>query len=76
MLELLREYKKKVKSNWLFPTTYGNDDERPKNPNEFTLKFKVIIREMGLAESLRVKIYAHLQYEYNKSLANTNLNSI
>ena len=51
MLELLREYKKKVKSNWLFPTTYGNDDERPKNPNEFTLKFKAIMREMGLEQA-------------------------
>lgn len=51
MLELLREYKKRVKSNWLFPTAYGNNDDRPRNPNDFTMKFKAIMREMGLEQA-------------------------
>ena len=51
MLEVLRAYKKKVKSNWLFPTAHGNNDDRPRNPNDFTLKFKAIMREMGLEQA-------------------------
>lgn len=46
MLEELHSYKKASKSNWLFPSKYLGD--RPKNPNDFTLKFKKIVREMGI----------------------------
>lgn len=46
MLEELHSFKKASKSNWLFPSKYLGD--RPKNPNDFTLKFKKIIREMGI----------------------------
>lgn len=46
MLEELHSFKKASKSNWLFPSKYLGD--RPKNPNDFTLKFKKIVREMGI----------------------------
>ena len=45
MLEIVHSYKKASDSLWVFPSVYKED--RPKNPNDFTLKFKAILRDMG-----------------------------
>ena len=45
LLEIVHSYKKASDSLWVFPSVYKED--RPKNPNDFTLKFKAILRDMG-----------------------------
>lgn len=47
LVKILRDYKKKTNSQWIFPGVFGNG-EKPRNPDTITTLFQKILKKAGV----------------------------